>query len=176
MTHAAAASDTLGLLQRAEWQEQNGAPFEALSRVAYAKPWYLYMLRSTYGILGHTEMYRSLRALIPFSIVFASTVLILALRAARRRLSASEVILITTILFYITVLMQFTNYPAYRAFHELGMGVQGRYLFPLLLPVYGLIAKSLVSSSIRNLNVVIVVALTLLFVYGDFVFFVSEWG
>jgi hypothetical protein len=49
--------------------------------------------------------------------------------------------------------------------------VQGRYLFPVIVPLYGFFAHNLVVSLPRRLQAPVAVAVGLWFVYGDLPFF-----
>jgi len=172
----AGSLDTMNLLRWAAHQAENGETFEPVSRVAYAYPWYRIMLRSTYGILGHTITVRSFTALIPFNIIFVLTLLSMGWQLKKGNIPAVEIAMIVAIAFYGLVLMQLINYPAYRTFHAFHISVQGRYLFPLIVPIYAFIAKYMLEVSSTRLQGAIALVLIGLYVYGDFIFYLSEWG
>lgn len=171
-----AASDTILLLRRAEWRTENGMEFEPISRVRYLKPWYELMLRSTYGIMAHETMFRSGGGLLPYTLAFVLTLCFIGLRAVHRKVPAIDFAFMGVLAFYVLILMQLKNYPAYLNFQEILVAVQGRYLFLLLLPAYGLVAKYLLSTASYRIRATMAAALVVLFVYGDFVFFVDEWN
>ena len=44
------------------------------------------------------------------------------------------------VLAYAMVLMWLVNYPNYQTYRYIELALQGRYLFPVLVPLYGLVA------------------------------------
>lgn len=170
------ALSTFQGIQRLAWHEKNGIVFEPLSRVGYVKPWYVRMLRSTYGIHGHEVLSRSPSGLLPYTLVFVLTLCFVGLRTLQKKIPVIDFALMGMAVFYMILIMQYTNYTSYRAFQEIHITIHGRYLFLLLLPIYGMIAKYLLSVSSHRLRATIAAALVVLFVYGDFVFYVREWG
>lgn len=170
---------SLAIKKMVEWEvyrskSANSAPY--YSRVGYVVPWYQLMLRSTYGILGHLVLFREPNELRLYTIVLASALFMLVLRIFRKKIDASEIILASIALFYTLVLMQMVNYRAYANFEVIQITLQGRYLFPLLLPIYGIVAKNLLSIPSLYPRVLITLVMISIFVYGDFIFFMKEWG
>ena len=167
----AASLDTMNLLQYSAQQEE----FVPMSRLAYAWPWSRIMIRSTYGILGHTITVRSFTALIPYSVIFILALCSVGLHWKQRKTFPVEIALIISIVFYVFLLMQQINYSGYRSFQMVHISVQGRYLFPLIVPIYALIAKYILAVSSTRLQLGVALIISFLFVYGDFIFFLGEW-
>ena len=168
--------DTSNLLQGYAMRQETQGEFVPMSRIAYSYYWYRIMLRSTYGILGHSTTLRSFAALIPFNCIFVLVLCSLGFQAMKRRVPTIEIALLGMLAFYGVLLMQQINYSAYCTFHLPHIAVQGRYMFPLIVPVYALIAKYILAVPSTKVQLAIASMLTLLFVYGDFIFFLKEWG
>jgi hypothetical protein len=54
------------------------------------------------------------------------------------------------------------------------LAVQGRYLFPVLVPLWGLLAHTLLAYWPRRIQVAVALIVAGVFVYGDFPFFLSH--
>ena len=70
--------------------------------------------------------------------------------------------------------MQFVNYPAYIEWGFIGISVQGRYLFPVILPIYGLTAGFMISYWPERLQLGVVLLVAVVFLVGDFPFFLTH--
>ena len=83
------------------------------------------------------------------------------------------------IIFYTIVLMMFTNYLAYKTHGIIHAGVQGRYMFPVLIPLYALLSSSILSFKNKYIKWVLFISVMVVFLYGNLPFFVrnvtDEW-
>ncbi len=77
---------------------------------------------------------------------------------------------------YALVLMQLVNYPVYRSSSVLILGLQGRYLFPVILPLYGLLARFEVGWGPAPLRWVLTAAGGSWFVAAELPLFLSAGG
>jgi hypothetical protein len=75
---------------------------------------------------------------------------------------------------YALVLLWVVNYPAYVRSGAAGIGVQGRYLFPVIATFWGLAAHYLLSYTRRDAEVPIAILIGAWFVYGDLPFFLHH--
>ncbi len=133
------------------------------------------MQQSTYGVFGHVMLRRNSEGLLLYTTIFALTAFSIAVRIRQRKVSAIDLALIGIPLLYVFILMQIVNYPTYLRFHEFHIAVAGRYLFPLVLPIYAIIAKYVMSVSNRRFQLGIATTLAIIFLYGDFIFVMTEW-
>jgi hypothetical protein len=177
----ASSLDTVNLLNYGAWRKENEGPFEPMSRMAYAIPWSKTMFYSTFGVMGHSVLYKTFRGDIflgnlPYLLLFMAAAVLFIIRGGQGRAASHEYLYIGLFIFYALVLMQAVNYSAYLKFQLSHISVQGRYLFPFLIPVYGLAATYLLSFGSKRVQSVVAVGIALFYVYGDFPFFLREWG
>jgi hypothetical protein len=72
---------------------------------------------------------------------------------------------------YALILMVYVNYPSYRRTGDIDLGLQGRYLFPVLVPLYGWVAHFVLRSWTRPVQILLVLLIGGFFVYDAFVYF-----
>ena len=70
--------------------------------------------------------------------------------------------------------MQFVNYSAYSKSLSISLALQGRYLFPILIPFYGIVAYFLIKPFKRLFQVGVFLLISLFFVWGDFPYFIQN--
>lgn len=160
--HAGDRGDTLFLLKTAQLPESS-----VMGRAAYVPVWGFSMLRSSVGYLGHRRALKSDALLMPYCAVLA---LAAVLAAARWRPGAAFGVPVDAaflVVGYAFVLMWFVNYPTYQTSRYVGLALQGRYLFPVLVPLYGMVAWSLGALSPARARPWIVAAVAGLYLYGD---------
>jgi len=77
---------------------------------------------------------------------------------------------------YTAILLFGVNYPSYVETGLPDLAVQGRYLFPVLVPLCGLVAVAWTDFVPRAVRMVAAPAIATFFLYGDLPFFLSEAG
>lgn len=172
----AASLDVLNLINYEAWRQENEGPFVPMSRIAYVVPWSKIMLYSTFGVLGHSVAFKSFSGHIPYLLIFGLAALSFLFQSLNRRVEATDYLLGAMFCFYVVVLMQLVNYATYVDYQLLHISVQGRYLFPFLVPVYALTARYLLTFGTARVQSAVAIAVVLVFIYGDFPFFLSTWG
>lgn len=164
--HAGDRRHTLWLLGR-EQQRQGGLdPQPRLGPLRYGLAWGDLMLRRTLGYTGHRRAMKSDAQLLPYVALLGLALGVYALRAVRGRgpwLDWAGGVGVA----YALVLLWLVNYPAYQRFGELDVGVQGRYLFPVMAPLWSLAACHLVHALPRRLRALLLVGVALWFAWGD---------
>jgi hypothetical protein len=75
--------------------------------------------------------------------------------------------------FYGIALMQLYNYPRYEYFSS-GVAMQGRYLFPVIVPFYAIMSYYLTDNFRNRLAIPILMCISVIFIYGDFPFFIEN--
>ena len=82
--------------------------------------------------------------------------------------------LIAISLFYTSILFFFWNYSMYLRFNHYYLGLQGRYLFPVITVMYILFSKSIFFIKKDWLRYLILIPLIILFIYGCLPFFFTN--
>jgi hypothetical protein len=169
-----ARRDTFDQLRADERKRIRGEVFEPYSRTAYALPWSWMMAQRTFGLLGHTVLFRGRAALSVYCGIVVLAMGVFAARLLTRRVPEDlELYAIAIVGGYTLVLMQLVNYPAHLSSQTMVMSLQGRYLFPVLIPFYGLVARYALGYWARPVQAVGFVAAAVWFVYGDLPFLLS---
>jgi len=151
-------------------------PDEALlGPLSYAAAWGRQVGASALGYLGHLRMLKSDLALLPWLAMLAlaggAFVVQQFRRAAELPAMRGAALLVVG---YVMVLLWLVHYPIYRASHHPELAVQGRYLFPVWVPLCGLVAFYLLHYFPRPLRVALAFAAGAYLLWGDLPFFVSN--
>lgn len=164
--HTGDRRHTLWLLDR-ERQRQGGLdPQPRLGPFRYALDWGDLMLRRTLGYTGHRRAMKSDLQLLPYVAFLGLALGVYALRAVRGRgpwLDWAGGVGLA----YAMVLLWLVNYPAYQRFGEIDVGVQGRYLFPVMAPLWSLAACHLAHAASRRWRPPLLAGVALWFAWGD---------
>jgi hypothetical protein len=169
--------DVRALIEYYERNRSQGIEYHQYSRLVYAVGWTVNMLKSTYGILGHRVLYKKTPALIPYAVVFAAALVLFMFRW-RPGSGSGDIYFLVIVLCYGLLLMQLIGYRAYSAFQMPQMAVQGRYMFPVLIPAYAFTAKYLLERRTRMQQFAIAAVVGFIFIGGDFFFCIGHprWG
>ena len=167
--HPGDRGDTIFLLKAAQ------LPASSVSgRIPYLGRWSWRILKSSMGYLGHRRVEKSDRAIYAYSAVFLLAALLLAWRwrpGASHGVPADALFLVVG---YALILMWFVNYPNYQTSRYIELGLQGRYIFPVLLPIYGLVAYGIGELAPEKTRRWLVVAVAAFYLYGDFPWFLQQ--
>ncbi len=167
--HPGDRNATLFLLRRAQ------VPVESLEGpFTYLGVWGRGMLRSSVGYLGHRQALQSGVGLVGYGVVLAVALLLFAWRWRPGDASGVPADAAFLALGYAFVLVAFVHYPAYQSSRYIELALQGRYLFPVVLPVYGLVAWTLAERTPRQLQPWIVTVVSAGYLYGDLPWFVRQ--
>ena len=162
--HAGDRRHTLWLLER-ERRRGAGSP-PLLGPLRYTLAWGDLMLRRTVGYTGHRREMKSDAELLPYAVLLALALGVYAVRALRGKGPWMDWAGALGVC-YALVLLFFVNYPAYQRFGDLDVGVQGRYLFPVMAPLWSLAACAWVQAFPRPWRAAFLSAVALWFVWGD---------
>jgi hypothetical protein len=179
LKHPGDKADLFYLLMNYEKLKRN--PQLWLSPPAYAKVWFTIMIATIFGIKGHLGMFKSPVDLIPVYAVFALAVLGFITRWRPRESGWIPPGLAAVAVFYSGYLMYEVNYDSYLNYGEPSLTVYGRYLFPILVPVYVLMCHYLLLLfRIEYIRIALALATSLLFIAYDFPWFLAhvtpEWS
>ena len=169
-----ARRDTMLLLTRDARRKAAGYVFRPLSRLSYGFAWCQMMTAHALGLSAHRAIPKDEAALTPYILIL---LLATAMFIRHWRPTAPEnfdTCAMVVVLFYVIVLMQFVNYRTYLKWEEIFLALQGRYLFPVLVPLYGLVAHYLLSYWPKPAQVAGLFAVGTVFIYGDFPFFLEH--
>jgi len=150
------------------------APRPIMDRITYADVWYKVMLRNSFGILGHKSMMKQPWELGIYHLFFLTSILFIVRywRPSIEESALTDALIIVVI--YTLIIMQYANYQEYTRHLSPDSGIQGRYLFPVLSPLYGTMAYYLLKPFRANCRIVLSLIIAAYFIYGDFPFFLSQ--
>jgi hypothetical protein len=160
--HMGDRGDTLFLLKAAQLPESS-----VVGRLAYVPEWGRGMLTTSVGYLGHRRALRSNPSLAGYALILAAAAAAIAWRwrpGAARGVPADAAFLVFG---YAFVLMWLVHYPSYQSSRYIELALQGRYLFPVLVPLYGLVAWALGELIPGRVRPFVVAAVALFYLYGD---------
>ncbi len=140
--------------------------------LAYTAFWVRQMAAGTYGIFGHLQMANRGPTIWPFAALGLLTILAFALRWRPRDAGWIPSSLAAIVVLYGLFLLYGINYQIYLDQGAIGSALQGRYIFPVLGPIYVLSIYYLMQL-FRNRYAKIGIALTaaMVFIYSDFPYF-----
>lgn len=131
---------------------------------------------TVFGIQAHLSMLRKPRDLLPYNILLMAAFL-LWIRTARWRDPERVWSWLGLIaLAYFLILVGGYNYGTYLRTHAPLLGVQGRYLFPVLVPAYLAMAHALLTPLRRWLRIALLLAVAAVYLAGDLPFFLRHAG
>jgi len=176
--HPGDKADTFYLLMNYENLKRN--PRLWMGPLSYAKVWFENMVGSIVGIKGHLPMFKDPWYLIPIYAVMAFSLLGFCLRWRPRETGWLPFHLVLISCFYAGFLLYKVNYSSYLYYGAPGITLQGRYLFPVIGPLYVLLCHYLLQSfRVTYIRLGLALATALLFVSYDFPWFLvhatPEW-
>ena len=132
------------------------------------------MCERTFGLLGHKRIYQE-EPFLNFYIVIFLIAMAMFVRHWRPMAAGNlDTYVMAIVLCYALFLMQCVSYQRYLEWEMMVEGLQGRYIFPVLVPLYGLVAHYLIAYWPKPIQVAGVFAVGAVFIYGDFPFFLTH--
>ncbi len=132
------------------------------------------MLSRIYGVAAHRMMWRVGSDLVPYRLICLLALVFIVRGLRPGHLEKWAVYMLAIFGFYALVLMQLVNYATYKTSGILGAALQGRYLFPVLVPFYVLASHYLVGRLPGRWRWVAAVALATAFVWYEFPWFLEH--
>jgi hypothetical protein len=172
--HPGDRMDALYLLDVAKRYREN--PFPLMNRAEYVPTWLTIVLNRTVGIFGHLSLRKYSYPFAAYVVIYLVS-LVLLIRYWRPddgRGMVTDAFLLTV--FYAVVLMQWVNYPIYLSSLTVGKAVHGRYLFPVIVPLYGMMSFYLLKPFGGRAQAILLAAVSLYFLWGDFPYFLTHAG
>jgi len=175
--HLGDRQTALDMIEQA--RENKEHPVEIMNRLSYALPWLKIMLYRSVNVFGHRVLSKSDAIMAVYQAVFLAALVCLAFtfRPTEARGGPADALFLFTA--YNLFLMQGVNYPIYKSVLLIDITLQGRYAFPVLAPLYGVVAYYLMKPWPRKIQLALLAALSLFFILHDFPDFLikvpSDW-
>jgi len=172
------AKTTVYLIDNYDYLVKSGAPI--ISPVAYIPLWIYTMYGSTFGIFAHLGMPNSVTKTWLFVSLSALAGAAFLYRWRPKKSGWLPVYLAAITGCYALILMYAVNYATYLEFRATGLTLQGRYLFPVIGPMYVLLSYYLLQLAKGSyVRLGIFTLASLIFIGSDFPYFLSfatpEW-
>lgn len=154
--------------------------FRLMNPVSYLLPWAGQMTSTVFGIMGHRSMFNAWPTILPIYLLMVLTALAVLLRWRPRKEQLLPSSLGGIAAFYGIFLLYAVNYRTYLEFASFPLALQGRYIFPVLVPIYVVSSFYLMRlANGRYARLVLAAAVALILVASDFPFFLThvtpEW-
>jgi len=148
---------------------QQKADIDTVGIGTYLYKWSFYMFKSTINQTGHQTISKPKFALIPYFavILFAVIGVIRKYKFKNKQINY----LMSIIAFHALFLIFYQNYPSYLKHGLPYLGVQGRYMLPVLGPITFLLASGSHQFKNKYLNFAVIVAVATLFIFGNYIYF-----
>jgi hypothetical protein len=171
ITHVKDRLDTIGLINNYASLQQSG--FRPMGLLEYSGTWFNQMLATFFGIKAHISMPSQGLPFQALILLFSVTVISVVLRW---KLSDSNCMyyssMLLIIVFYAALLMYKVNYSEYLNSWNIGLTVAGRYLFPVIGPIYVLSSLYLMRLFTRSdARLTLAIAVTVILIGSDFPYF-----
>lgn len=176
--HPGDKADTFYLLMNYENLKRN--PQLWMGPLPYTKIWFENMVGTILGIKGHLPMFKDFQYIIPAYLVVALSLLGFTVRWRLQESGWLPFYLTIIVCCYAGFLLYKVNYSAYQYYGAPGITLQGRYLFPVISPLYILMCHYMLQLFRTNcIRIALAVATAFLFISYDFPWFLMhanpEW-
>ena len=145
-----------------------------MSRLAYSYNWLDNLLANSVGICAHRAMSKTANELAIYQLIFLFSFFIIVryLKYEEAGFMINQSIVL--VLSYALYLLLFHNYQIYLWSLSPTLGIQGRYIFPVLVPLYAIMAYFLTNYWGKWLSCLVIVLISGVFIWGDFPYFQSH--
>lgn len=154
--------------------EKKRGPQPRMGPWSYLKEWVEVIVSRTYSVAAHLSLFKYARDFYSYYAVFALAGALWAFRFRELKTPGMAGLAFVSIC-YTLVLMRM-NYGNYLNTGLAGLALTGRYMFPVLVPVYLLTAQALFAKTPRWWQLMAGVTLGVLFVGGEFPWFLRQAG
>ena len=146
---------------------------ERMGRWQYTFEWMQYLVQRTYGVAAHIIMEKDDRLLYPNYLIFALGTL-LFIGKFRDNFGRITGVMVFTSASYLLLLSQKIGYDNYLSSGFVGLALTGRYIFPIIAPLYLVLAKSLLDRMPKWWQWGIGVFVSVNFIVGEFPWFLKN--
>jgi len=141
---------------------------ERVGPVRYLFKWFPDLTGKIFGIMGDSSLY--LPSVFKYIFIFFFLTALISAIVNRKKWTKVDRYLMIILLFYICILFFTQNYSMYLTYNNYYLGLQGRYIFPVISIIYVLMAKSFVIIKERRLRYFILFSFILLLMYSCNIF------
>jgi hypothetical protein len=146
-----------------------------MSPLSYIIPWGQQMLSGVFGIAGHLSMNSIWPTNLSIVVLMALTTLAILIRWRPRKEELLPSLLGIVAGFYGVFLMYAVNYRIYIYFASFPLALQGRYIFPIIGPLYVLTCYYLLRLfNGKHARLCLTAAAAFVFIASDFPFFLTH--
>ncbi|KKQ35714.1 MAG: hypothetical protein US52_C0017G0011 [candidate division WS6 bacterium GW2011_GWA2_37_6] len=140
----------------------------------YSMRWFYLMLERSVNEIGHQSLLRPKFVLF----IYASLLLFAYTGFVRRYYSKQHKInyLLAITISYAFVLLYFQNYSAYRQNANESIGLQGRYILPIIGPISVMLAQGFLMFKKQWVNILVIILLSIFVITSDYIYFRSKAG
>jgi hypothetical protein len=174
VNHLGDRSDTIALVEGYAYLENHKE--KMFGPFSYSAIWLLQMMGSTFGIKAHLGMLNYGVTFLPLAVLILLTGVAFGVRWRPRPWDMAwlPIYLAAIVVFYGSFLLYF-NYGVYLENRDTGLTVAGRYIFPVIAPIYVLSSYYLLRLFTgRRVRLGIWLAALITFIVSDFPFFLSR--
>ncbi len=143
---------------------------DRIDPISYFGKWIINITDKIFGIMGDSSLF--MPKYFKYLYLFFLSVGIFLSAIFYKRWNRVDKYLMIITLFYISILFLFWNYNMYLKHDHLYLGLQGRYIFPVISIMYILFSKAIFFLNKKWMIYSILVSLIILFFYGCIPFFV----
>jgi len=136
--------------------------------------WDQAMKPSVFGIQAHRSMLRSPNELWVYGVICFAALMLMVRTICFDGSDKQWLGMVAIVFGYYLFLVGYYNYTGYLEHHALLLGVQGRYLFHVLVPAYLLMAEFLLRPFPKWGQVTVACAVASVFIMGDFPYYLSR--
>lgn len=173
ITHPGDREDAIGMVENYAYARQNG--FKPLGPAPYTAMWILQMLSTSFGIKAHVGMPNHGVSFIPLTLLILFVLAAYLVRWRPRDMGWIPTGLLAVSAGYAGFLITRINYPNYVDSTDIVLTVAGRYIFPIMGPVYAVSCLYLMRLFKGDKGRLALAAFAVLvLVYSDFPLFLSK--
>lgn len=149
---------------------------DRVSPFGYFFKWVPNFVMKIYGIMGDSSLFMNSIYTYVYIGVFLISILLGLIYYKKWKIL--DIYFVLIFLFYMLILFIFQNYDMYLKHNHFYLGLQGRYIFPVISIMYILFTKSIFMINNKWLRYIILIPIIILFIYSCIPFFftnVENW-
>jgi len=145
---------------------------DRISPLGYFFKWIPNFVMKIYGIMGDSSLF--MNSIFTYVYIGIFLISILLGLIYYKKWKVLDIYLVLIFLFYMLILFIFQNYDMYLKHNHFYLGLQGRYIFPVISIMYILFTKSFTFIKYKWLKYLILIPIIILFIYSCIPFFFSN--
>ncbi len=137
----------------------------------FATSWLHLMLERSFNYVGHQMLVKKVWDIYPYYWVLLLSTFFFLRKANWKDADGIYFVAFMVVLIYSSFILWHINYKGYLESGVFGLATTGRYLFPVLLPICGLVTYYLINFLSEKKQLILTLLVSAWFIYGDFIFF-----